>query len=260
MGFRMRKPRAIASSPATSIRLAGVLRATESICLVVCGLFGRLSVRDPNIEGIPNSCFVGSQCTVALLYRRVQPYSCVAFLQRITYDGAGYCGCGIQMKKLSRDNWLLIDPVIASGVFARFSMIDGSTRSITADEWAERLLAIELSQQVPDTIHELFEVARGATLYGSLYYALFTLGLEQAFRLAEAAARLKAKSLGLVATDKGKPPTYYDQCVFASLNDVIHPSPIASIKCLIHRLGPTLTSSKHALSIKARRSARVHRF
>jgi hypothetical protein len=105
---------------------------------------------------------------------------------------------------------LLIDPVIASGVFARFSMIDGSTRSITADEWAERLLAIELSDQVPDTIHELFEVARGAMLYGSLYYPLFTLGLEQAFRLAEAAARLKAKSLGIATAHKGKPRKYYD--------------------------------------------------
>lgn len=41
------------------------------------------------------------------------------------------------------------------------------------------------------------EIARGAMIYGSLFYPLFTLGLEQLLRVSEAAARAKAAQLGL---------------------------------------------------------------
>jgi uncharacterized protein YutE (UPF0331/DUF86 family) len=74
----------------------------------------------------------------------------------------------------------------------------------------ERFLAIELSQQVPEAIHELFEVCRGEMLYGTLYYPLFTLGLERAFRIAAAAARLIAASLGLATAQKRNPRPHYD--------------------------------------------------
>jgi hypothetical protein len=86
------------------------------------------------------------------------------------------------VKKLTAENWLTVDPVIASGVFVRLSLADG---------------AVELSPPVPDTVRDQVEIARGAMTYGSLFYPLFTLGLEQLFRVTESAARAKAGQLGM---------------------------------------------------------------
>ncbi len=101
------------------------------------------------------------------------------------------------MKTITKDNWLEVDSIIASGVFARFSMTDASVQPLTASDWVERFLTPKLSPNVPDDVRELFEVARGSMLYGVCFYPLFTLGLEQAFRLMEAAAKAKATSLGI---------------------------------------------------------------
>jgi len=96
------------------------------------------------------------------------------------------------MKTITKDNWLDVDSIIASGVFARFSMTDASVQPLTASDWVERFLSPKLSTNVPGDVRELFEVARSAMLYGVFFYPLFTLGLEQVFRLMEAAAKAKA--------------------------------------------------------------------
>jgi hypothetical protein len=96
------------------------------------------------------------------------------------------------MKHLTQENWLDVDPIIASGVFVRFSLADGSSRRTTPADWTERLLALQLDPTVPTEVRELYAVARGAMLYGSLFYPLFTLGLEQVARVAEAAATAQA--------------------------------------------------------------------
>jgi hypothetical protein len=100
------------------------------------------------------------------------------------------------LKTITKDNWLEVDSIIASGVFARFLMSDG-VQPLTANDWVKRFLTPKLSPNVPEEVQELFEVARGAVLYGVFFYPLFTLGLEQAFRLMEAAAKAKATSLGI---------------------------------------------------------------
>ena len=76
-------------------------------------------------------------------------------------------------------------------------MTDGTVQPLTANDWVERFLAPQLSPNVPEEVREAFEVARGAMLYGVCFYPLFTLGLEQVFRLMEAAAKAKATSLGI---------------------------------------------------------------
>lgn len=112
------------------------------------------------------------------------------------------------MKTITKDNWLEVDSIMASGFFARFSMTDG-VKPLPANDWVERFLVPTLSPNVPDDVRGLFEVARGAMLYGVFFYPLFTLGLEQAFRLMEAAAKAKATSLGIsMGKTKGRYRSY----------------------------------------------------
>jgi hypothetical protein len=83
-------------------------------------------------------------------------------------------------------------------------MTDGSVQPVTARDWVERFLAPKLSSNVPEEVREAFEVARGAMLYGVFFYPLFTLGLEQVFRLMESAAKAKATTLGIsMVKEKG---------------------------------------------------------
>jgi len=49
---------------------------------------------------------------------------------------------------------------------------------------------------VPQDIQALFEVARGALLYGYFFYPLYALAVEQLFRVAEAAVSHQCKALG----------------------------------------------------------------
>lgn len=113
------------------------------------------------------------------------------------------------MKIITKDNWLEVDSIITSGVFLRLSLTDGAVQPLTADDWVERFLAPKLSANVPQDVLEAFEVARGAMLYGVCFYPLFTLGLEQVFRIMEAAAKEKAASAGIsIVTAKGRHRTY----------------------------------------------------
>jgi len=73
------------------------------------------------------------------------------------------------MKDLNKENWLQIDPIIASGIFVWMSLADGSVESITADDWVARLVSINLSSKVPEEARTLFAVARGAMVYGGLF-------------------------------------------------------------------------------------------
>lgn len=101
------------------------------------------------------------------------------------------------MKQLTIDNWNEIDPIIASGVFVRVSLADGSVETVTSRHWVERSLRPQLSPEVPEAVVDLFDIARGAILYGVCFYPLFTLGLEQILRVQEAAARARAVLLGV---------------------------------------------------------------
>ena len=59
------------------------------------------------------------------------------------------------------------------------------------------VLTLTLSEKVPKDIHALLEVAKVVLLYGYLYYPLFTVGLEQLFRVGEAAIAHKCVQLAI---------------------------------------------------------------
>lgn len=97
------------------------------------------------------------------------------------------------------ESWRKPDPT--STQFALPSA--GLREEVGPDEWAAAFLAVELGDQVPEDVRELFYVARGAMLYGWFYYPLLRLGEEQLTRVAENAARARYRQLG---GPKDRPP------------------------------------------------------
>ena len=95
-------------------------------------------------------------------------------------------------KKLTRKNWRKRDTTSEPFV----NMRNGKSRTMGVDAWAASILKVGLSENVPKDVRNLFEVAQGAMCYGSLFYPLFTLGIEQLHRVLEAAIKHKWKALG----------------------------------------------------------------
>lgn len=98
-----------------------------------------------------------------------------------------------RFKLLTIDNWQQPDPVLS--VFVHYSPHGGSPRVVGGTEWAGSILGVELSEKAPLEVQRLFAVARGALVYGYFFYPLYSLGLEQVFRVAEAAVGHKCKQL-----------------------------------------------------------------
>ena len=126
----------------------------------------------------------------------------------------------LRFKHLTPENCL--QPDSTASIFVRYSLIDGSSRTITADEWAHEILAVELNDRVPLEVRRLFAVARGALTYGYFFYPLYTLGAEQLFRVAEAALRHKCRELGLSAGMK-KHPDFFDWLKLLKEAGIIRP-------------------------------------
>lgn len=95
-------------------------------------------------------------------------------------------------KKLNLQNWLERDDTLTSFVP---DPANGTPLPITAQGWAEQILAPQLRMSVPREIGRLFEGARGALVYGYFYYALCMMGALALFRVAEAALALKRQQL-----------------------------------------------------------------
>ncbi len=96
-------------------------------------------------------------------------------------------------KEITPSNWLEPDPVLRG--FVRMSL-NGEFRSITGDEYLRDILRPRLLESVPTDVQALFEVARGAMVYGYFFYPLYTLAAEQLFRVCEAAVGHKCQLLG----------------------------------------------------------------
>lgn len=94
-------------------------------------------------------------------------------------------------KKITVDNWREPDETSSLSI------------NIPLNEWINIILEPNLIEAVPTEIKKLFEVARGALVYGYFFYPLYTLGLEQLFRVAEAAVTRKCKTMEA-------PPTIYE--------------------------------------------------
>lgn len=100
-----------------------------------------------------------------------------------------------RFRELTLENWTEPDPT--NKAFGRMSPVVGvGPRSMSGDDWARAFLSVELKQHIPHEIRELFEVARGAMLYGWFFYPLFALGEEQLYRVLEAAARARYRQTG----------------------------------------------------------------
>lgn len=95
-------------------------------------------------------------------------------------------------KELDSTNWLESDLIVHS-----FVRIDPKTgpKQMTGKDWVDAILKPGLLEEVPEEVQALYEVARGAMLYGYFFYPLYTLGAEQLFRVSEAAITHKCASM-----------------------------------------------------------------
>lgn len=98
-----------------------------------------------------------------------------------------------RFKQLSLDNWLTRDP---TGQHIVAFAADGSTKALSELDWAEAFLAIELADDVPAEVRDLFEVAQGALCYGAFFYPLYTFAAEQFYRVLDAAVAHKCLQSG----------------------------------------------------------------
>jgi len=89
-------------------------------------------------------------------------------------------------KKINAENWLKPDPVI------RYF-----TGMQNQEAYVQAMLMPRLLEKVPQDVQALFEVARGAMIYGYLFYPLYALASEQLFRVTEAAVTQKCKQLNI---------------------------------------------------------------
>jgi len=98
---------------------------------------------------------------------------------------------GFGYKQITKENWIIADRISAS-----FIQSPGPDTINKGEAYLDMILKPILSERVPIEIIKLFEVARGAIAYGYFFYPLFTLGLEQLFRVGEAAITFRYKLLG----------------------------------------------------------------
>ena len=118
-------------------------------------------------------------------------------------------------KKLTIENWL--EPDKLSSSFVRISLVDEQVHPFAGNEWVRYILKPSLTETVPTEVRALFEVARGALVYGYLFYPLYTLAGEQLFRVAETAVILKCKALGAPRSIK----TFQKKVEYLTCNKVI---------------------------------------
>jgi hypothetical protein len=95
-------------------------------------------------------------------------------------------------KSLTVDNWNVADPIHA--LFYQLSP-SGMPEPTPPEIWVDKLLVPQLEDNVPAGVRDLFEVARGCCIYGYYFYPLYNLGIEQFYRVAEAALTAKCKAL-----------------------------------------------------------------
>ncbi|HBZ82756.1 MULTISPECIES: hypothetical protein [Brevibacillus] len=96
-------------------------------------------------------------------------------------------------KKLTIDNWLEGDKT--SDYFVWFSEEKQEFYKPSKEQRVEVFLEPTLDDVVPEEVKRLFEVARGCLLYGHFFYPMYTLGLEQLYRVLELAVTLKCTSI-----------------------------------------------------------------
>jgi hypothetical protein len=107
-------------------------------------------------------------------------------------------------KEVSPSNWTERDPI--NEIFAMPDKL--GMRQMTGDDWAGLFLGVELAANVPEPVQHLFLVARNTLPYGHFFYPLYTLGSEQLYRVADAAALHRYRDLGGPKTKRGNDPAF----------------------------------------------------
>ena len=97
------------------------------------------------------------------------------------------------IKKLSLENCL--EPDKAAMLWLQLTRGASSTSVMTRD-YINRILRPQLSKNVPEEVKRLFEVARGALIYGWFYYPLVALAAQHSYRVLEAAVSEKCLEMG----------------------------------------------------------------
>jgi len=96
-------------------------------------------------------------------------------------------------KEITLENWLEQDDVLK--IFVMLAP-DGEFQPQPSEDYLHRVLNPKLLETVPSDIQSLFEVARGAMVYGWFFAPLYTLGNDQLFRVVDAAMTYLCKELG----------------------------------------------------------------
>ena len=96
-------------------------------------------------------------------------------------------------KQVNADNFTDDDPLLKH--FQMRSPV-GPFREMASRDWVREFTNTGLSHKVPQDIHDLHAVAKTLSAYGALYYPLFLKGLEEAYRTADAACKLRCGELG----------------------------------------------------------------
>lgn len=94
-------------------------------------------------------------------------------------------------KEITPSNWLKPDDELRG--FVKLS--PNGKITLSGQDYLSYILKPNLHKSVPSDVQALFEVARGAMAYGYFFYPLFTLAMEQLFRVAEAAVAHKCSAL-----------------------------------------------------------------
>jgi len=120
-----------------------------------------------------------------MLNPKWEPFDCVS---------PEIAGGAMGQKMLNADNFLLPDST--SQLWVTVDK-EGNRRTLAAVDWAQAIFQIRLETTVPTQLHELFEVAQAILAYGYFWYPLYAFGAGEAFRVADAAVKLKAQQMGV---------------------------------------------------------------
>lgn len=96
-------------------------------------------------------------------------------------------------KKITKKNWLKPDRISTSFVLLPLEKQDVNIKK--GEFYLEMFLHPHLNESVPLEVRKLFEVARGALVYGYFFYPLYSLACEQLFRVGEAAITFRCKRI-----------------------------------------------------------------
>jgi hypothetical protein len=95
------------------------------------------------------------------------------------------------IKAITLDNWDMPDEISIKTLGMR-----GQTDKERWVQFCSEIINIDLIGTAPIEVKKMFEVSKGIIIYGYLFYPLFTVGLEQMYRVAESAIKYKCLEIG----------------------------------------------------------------